>query len=174
MRPNLQRLFRHPLSGIGSAALWLGLTAPSALAAVAGATDSATPSPLATMPPMPSPPPFVLTPPPELSVWPYLVQLVLFTLFMGALAFFGLRFLRDRFPSLQLGLGLVSSTGLKVIDRVAVDPKHTVFVVSLGKRAWLLAGTESHITTVAELSQEDLGGEFAAIVEKEASRRDIS
>lgn len=110
-------------------------------------------------------------PPPELVVWPYLLQLTVFTAVLGAVALYGLRYLKGRFPQLQIGLGLTSSLGLQVVDRVNVDAKRSVFVVKLGGRAWLLAATDQHVTTVAELDPEDMtGGPFDGLVEKENKR----
>jgi flagellar biogenesis protein FliO len=132
----------------------------------------ADPSPLASATPffVSSAAPF--SPPPEIAIWPYLFQLAIFTGLLAAAAFFGLRYLRDKVPGLSVGLGLTSTTGLKIVDRVAVDARRTVFVVALGKRSWLLAATDHTITTVAELDPEDLGSAFDALVDKETKRRE--
>lgn len=132
----------------------------------------ADPTPIASATPffVPSQAPF--NPPPEIAVWPYLLQLAVFTLALSAAAFFGLRYLRDKVPGLSVGLGLTSTTGLKIVDRVAVDARRTVFVVAMGKRSWLLAATDHTITTVAELDPEDLGSAFDALVAKETNRRE--
>jgi flagellar biogenesis protein FliO len=115
-------------------------------------------------------PPPAFQPPPEISVWPYLVQLAIFTLILGGGAYFVLRLLRDKMPGLLPSLGLSSASGLKIVDRVQVDTKRMVFVVALGKRSWLVAATDHAVTTVAELDPEDLGSAFEAIVEKETNR----
>ncbi|MDB5102133.1 MAG: Flagellar biosynthesis protein FliO [Cyanobacteria bacterium RYN_339] len=119
---------------------------------------------------MPTLAPF--TSPPEIAIWPYLLQLIVFTGLLAAGSFFGLRYLKDKIPGLSAGLGLSSATGLKVIDRVAVDARRTVFVVAMGKRSWLLASSDHHITTVAELDPEDLGSAFESLVSKETNRRE--
>jgi flagellar biogenesis protein FliO len=130
----------------------------------------ADPSPTASPFILASPPPFGA--PPEIAVWPYLLQLGIFTALLAAAAFFGLRYLRDKIPGLSVGLGLTSQTGLKIVDRVAVDARRTVFVVAMGKRSWLLAATDHSVTTVAELDPEDLGSAFDALVDKETQRRE--
>lgn len=108
---------------------------------------------------------------PDLNVWPYFIQLVLVTAVVGALGYFALKLLRDRVPS--LGLGLNASRQIRVVDKVVVDPKRLVFLVGVGDRYWLLASTDERITTLAELTKADLEGgkggtaAFADLVENE-------
>ena len=53
-------------------------------------------------------------------------------------------------------------------DRPALDPQRSMFIVSVGKRSWLLAATTTHVTTVAELQPEDRAApDFAGLVAKE-------
>lgn len=130
------------------------------------------PSPSPFLFPSPTPTPVGFGSPPELVVWPYLLQLVVFTAVLAAVALYGLRYLRDKFPGLNLGIGVASATGLRVVDRVTVDAKRSVFVVALGKRAWLLAATDHQVTPIAEIDPAELGNQFASLVEKESQRRD--
>lgn len=106
----------------------------------------------------------------DLAIWPYLLQLAVVTAVVAALAYASLRFARDKLPGLGLGLQQAGKRPLRVLDKVAVDAKRVVFVVAAGKRAWLVAATDTHVVPIAELSPEDLtaaGPDFAGILQKE-------
>lgn len=107
----------------------------------------------------------------DIPILPYLLQLLAVTGVVAALAFFSVKFLRDKAPG--LGLGLNAGKQVKVVDKVVVDPKRMVFVVNVGDRYWLLAATESHVTPVAELTKQDLGGDFAQLLEQEKVRGEM-
>ncbi|MEB3328562.1 MAG: flagellar biosynthetic protein FliO [Candidatus Sericytochromatia bacterium] len=103
---------------------------------------------------------------PELPIGAFLVQFLLVTLLMGAVAYAALRVVRDRFP----GLGRALHRGgrsLRLVDRVALDAQRAAFIVAVGSRHWLLAASGDHVTTVAELSADDLGVSFATLVAQE-------
>lgn len=107
----------------------------------------------------------------DIPIMPYLLQLLAVTGVVAALAFFSVKFLKDKAPG--LGLGLNAGKQVKVVDKVVVDPKRMVFVVNVGNRYWLLAATENHVTPVAELSKQDLGGDFAQLLEQEKVRGEM-
>lgn len=107
----------------------------------------------------------------DIPILPYLLQLLAVTGMVAALAFFSVKFLKDKAPG--LGLGLNTGKQVKVVDKVVVDPKRMVFVVNVGDRYWLLAATESHVTPVAELTKQDLGGDFAQLLEQEKVRGEM-
>ena len=134
---------------------------PSAAAPAAGAwVYSASPAPLAT--------PFQSGGGPDLQIGSYLFQLLVVTAVVCGLGYFGLKLLARQGP--KLGILAPANRQLKLVERLALDPKHSVFVVSVGKRHWLLAATETHVTPVAELAPEDLAGDFARLVEQENPR----
>lgn len=95
----------------------------------------------------------------------YLFQFLLVTVALSAMLFVALRFARDRLPG--LGLALHGGRSLRLVERLTLDPQRAAFIVAVGRRHWLLAASGEHITPVAELTPEDLEGDFAALVEKE-------
>jgi flagellar biosynthetic protein FliO len=102
----------------------------------------------------------------DVPILPYLLQLLVVTAVVGGLGYYSLRFVQNKVPGLKIPHG----KQIHVIDRVALDPKRMMFVVNVGGRYWLLAATEDNVTTVAELSKDDLGGEFAQLLEQEKHR----
>jgi flagellar biogenesis protein FliO len=107
---------------------------------------------------------------PELPIGAFLLQFLLVTAVMGAVAYAVLRLVRERFP----GLGRALQGGgrsLRVVDRVALDAQRAAFIVAVGSRHWLLAASGDHITPVAELAAGDLDASFATLVEQERQTR---
>lgn len=127
-------------------------------------------SPMPTLSPFPSP--MEIGAGPDLPIWPYLVQLAVVTAVVAGLGYLSVRFLRDKVPGIGLPL-LGGGRTVKVLDRVALDAARTVFVVNVGKRYWLLAATETHVTTISELDKADVepapGPDFAQLVDKETN-----
>lgn len=164
----------RPLLALGVATvLWAGLATT-----VLAESPVPSPSPLATASPVVSASPWLTTetPTPEetlavgvggdVPILPYLVQLLVVTAVVGGLGYLSLKVVQDRVP----GLKLASGKQIHVVDRVALDPKRMMFVVNVGGRYWLLAATEMQVTTIAELSKDDLGGQFAQLLEQEKHR----
>jgi len=54
---------------------------------------------------------------------------------------------------------------LRVLERVALDPRKSVFLVEAGSRVFLLGASDQSVNTLAELSREDL----ASLPAREAS-----
>lgn len=142
---------------------------------------SPSPAPSATpaewLSPLPSLSPF---PPglemggPDLPIWPYLIQLAVVTAVVAGLGYLSVRYLRDKVPGIGLPL-LGGGRHVKILDRVTLDAARTAFVVNVGKRYWLLAATETHVTTVAELDRADVEAaqpDFAQLVENERTPRE--
>lgn len=144
----------------------------AALSPVPSATPAEWLSPLPMLSPFPSQLEFGGGP--DLPIWPYLLQLAVVTAVVAGLGYLSLRYLRDKVPGLGLPL-LGGGRVVKLVDRVALDATRTAFVVSVGKRYWLLAATDSQVTTVAELDRAEVeagGPDFAQIVENERKPRE--
>jgi flagellar biogenesis protein FliO len=107
-----------------------------------------------------------------MPVLPYLIQLIVVTGIVGVAGYFSLKLIRDKVPGLGLGLG--ASKQIRIVDKVAVDPKRLVFLVGVGERFFLVAATENSANPIAELSKADLGGDFAQLVEQEKHRGETS
>ena len=170
---------RHLVGLLAAAGLTFGLTLAPALAnspppasiapsAAASALPSAEPTPswLATSAPIEEPLP--LGKPGEMPILPYLLQLLVVTAVVAALGFFSLRYVRDKVPGLAMGPGMGKQ--IRVVEKLVIDAKRMVFMVNVGDRYWLMAATESQVTPIAELSKDDLGGQFARLLEQEKQR----
>jgi flagellar biogenesis protein FliO len=99
---------------------------------------------------------------------PYLIQLIVVTGVVGGLGYLTLQYVQKKMPGLAMG----QATGkqIRLVEKLVVDPRRMVFMVNVGDRYWLCAATETHVTTIAELNKEDLGGQFAHLLEQEKSR----
>ncbi len=148
---------------------------PSASAAMSPAPSAAPTewlSPLPTISPFPTQLEFGGGP--DLPIWPYLLQLLVVTAVVAGLGYLSLKYLRDKVPGIGLPL-LGGGRIVKMVDRVALDATRTAFIVNVGKRYWLLAATESQVTTVAELDRADVEAtkaDFAQLVENERTPRE--
>ncbi|MBO9541986.1 flagellar type III secretion system pore protein FliP [bacterium] len=101
-----------------------------------------------------------LAPAPDLSIGPYLVQLLLVTLLMVGLGYVSLRLTKNgRMPGLTF-----RPKGIKVLDRLALDAKRQLMVVNVGKRNWLVGMSEGGFNAIAELDDEDLTPDFEKLV----------
>ncbi|HEY9721140.1 MAG TPA: flagellar biosynthetic protein FliO [Oscillatoriaceae cyanobacterium] len=118
--------------------------------------------------PVPTPTPAPLGGNPDIPILGYLVQLAVVTALVAGLGYISLKFTRGKLPMLG-NLGLGGQKQIRILDRVAVDPKRLVFLVGVGKRYFLVAATENSATPIAELAQEDLG-DFAQTLEQEKLR----
>lgn len=159
-------------AGLASGALAASPAPSAVLSPAASAAVSASPSPTV------SATPWLITETPapaetmpigtggDVPILPYLIQLIVVTAVVGALGYMSLKLVKDKVP----GLNLASGKQIHVVDRVALDPKRMMFVVNVGGRYWLLAATEMQVTTIAELSKDDLGGQFAQLLEQEKHR----
>ncbi|MEB3285172.1 MAG: flagellar biosynthetic protein FliO [Candidatus Sericytochromatia bacterium] len=112
----------------------------------------------------------VLATAPELPLGTYLVQFFLLTGIVLVLGIFLLRYLRDRLPGLALPSG--GSRNLRVVERVALDPQRSAYILAAGQRQWLLVSSGDRVTTVAELGRHDLTPDFPSAVEKESTQRE--
>ncbi|HEY9855526.1 MAG TPA: flagellar type III secretion system pore protein FliP [Stenomitos sp.] len=98
----------------------------------------------------------------EAGIGPYLVQLLIVTLLMVGLGYVSLRLAKNgRMPGLS-----TRSKGIKILDRLNVDPKRALMVVNVGKRHFLVGMTEGGFNPISELSADDLVPDFAQLVEE--------
>lgn len=98
----------------------------------------------------------------ETGIGPYLVQLVIVTLLMVGLGYVSLRLLKSgRMPGLS-----ARSKGIKVVDRLNLDPKRALMVVNVGKRHFLVGMTDASFQSISELAPDDLVPDFAQLVEE--------
>jgi flagellar biogenesis protein FliO len=139
--------------------------APSAAASVA---PSASPTASWLASPAPEATPFTPGGGMDVPIIPYLIQLLVVTGVVGALGYFSLQYVQKKMPGLALG----QATGkqIRLVEKLVIDPKRMVFMVNVGDRYWLCAATEDSVTTIAELTKNDLGGQFAQLLEQEKQR----
>lgn len=109
---------------------------------------------------------------PELPLGTYLFQFFLLTAIALVVGIFVLRYARDKLPALALPVS--SAKNLRVVERVTLDPQRSAFVLAVGKRQWLLVASGDQVTTVAELSQQDVVPDFGATVEKESKHSETA
>lgn len=108
--------------------------------------------------------PFPTRPPmPELSLAGYLIQLVVVATLTLGLGYLALRFTKNKMSP------LIKGKGIKILERLPVDPKRALLIVGVGERRWLVGMGESEFNTLAELKPEDLppetGGDFGKLVQ---------
>ena len=161
------------------------LLATSVAPAMATSPAPAAPSPVAATaaptaaPTAESAPGFLASPTPEASpflpgsgadvpILPYLLQLLVVTAVVGALGYVSLQYIQKKMPGLVVGN--VTGKQIRLVEKLTIDPKRMVFMVNVGDRYWLLAATEDSVTPIAELSKDDLGGQFARLLEQEKQR----
>jgi flagellar biogenesis protein FliO len=168
------RALRAAMAG---AAIALALVAGPALAVEIGspspaptpsAVGSRAPRAAPTVAPAPSATPFTAGQGNDVQILPYLLQLLVVTGIVGGIGYVTLQYIQKKMPGLAIG----QATGkqLRLVEKLTIDPKRMVFMVNVGNRYWLMASTDTHVTTVAELSKDDLGGQFAQLLEQEKSR----
>jgi flagellar biogenesis protein FliO len=105
----------------------------------------------------------------DVPILPYLLQLLVVTAVVGGLGYVSLKWAQKKMPGLAIGGGAMGKQ-IRVVERLTVDPKRMVFMVNVGDRYWLLAATDTTVTPIAELSKDDLGGQFAQMLEQEKHR----
>lgn len=153
--------------------------APSAIPSVAAsAAPSAAPSAGASVAPSAAPSSEALFASPEplapgaggadVPILPYLIQLLVVTGVVAGLGYVTLQYVQKKMPGLVVGS--VTGKQIRLVEKLTVDPKRMVFMVNVGDRYWLMAATETSVTTVAELTKDDLGGQFARLLEQEKHR----
>ena len=168
---------RQLRTAIAGGLLLAGLAAAPALAVEIGSPSpaptpsvapSASPSALGFLSPEPSATPFVAGSGQDVPILPYLFQLVLVTAVVGGLGYVTLQYIQKKMPGLAIG----QATGkqIRLVEKLTTDSKRMVFMVNVGDRYWLLASTDTHVTTIAELEKNDLGGQFAHLLEQERTR----
>lgn len=159
-------------------ALAAATPAPSPLASIAASpAASVAPSPLVSATPSGS---WLASPSPEadpfkpgggmdVPILPYLLQLLVVTAVVGGLGYLSLKWAQKKMPGLAIGGGAMGKQ-IRVVERLTVDAKRMVFMVNVGDRYWLLAATDTTVTPIAELTKDDLGGQFAQMLEQEKHR----
>jgi flagellar biosynthetic protein FliO len=65
-------------------------------------------------------------------------------------AWFVLRWMARR------GYGTSTNRNLRVIERVMLEPRRSVYLLEAGKRVFLVGSSDQSVTTLAELSRDDL------------------
>jgi flagellar biosynthetic protein FliP len=100
---------------------------------------------------------------PELSLTGYLLQLVVVAALTLGLGYIALKFTKNKISP------MAKSKGIKILERLPVDPKRTLLIVGVGERRWLVGMGESEFNTLAELNPEDLpvaenGPDFGKLV----------
>lgn len=65
-------------------------------------------------------------------------------------AWFVLRWMARR------GYGTGSNRNLRVIERVMLEPRRSVYLLEVGKRVFLVGSSDQSVNTLAELSRDDL------------------
>ncbi|MFN3429955.1 MAG: flagellar biosynthetic protein FliO [Candidatus Sericytochromatia bacterium] len=105
----------------------------------------------------------------DVPILPYLLQLLVVTAVVGGLGYVSLKWAQKKMPGLAIG-GAAMGKQIRVVERLTVDAKRMVFMVNVGDRYWLLAATDTTVTPIAELSKDDLGGQFAQMLEQEKHR----
>ncbi len=131
-------------------------TATAPVAAAAAATAQASASWLPT--PAPLPQPSV-----EYSMGQLLVNLVAVVGLLVLFAWGATRFLKGRLGSLPIGL---KAKGIRVEDRLPIDPQRSVLVLSCGKRRFLVGMTSYAFNPIAEL---DPAQDFQQALEAEVT-----
>ena len=114
---------------------------------------------LQTEMPLPARPPM-----PELSLAGYLLQLVIVGVITLGLGYVALKFTKNKMSPVTKG------KGIKILERLPVDPKRSLMIVGVGERRWLVGMGESEFNTLAELKPEDLpagepGADFGKLVQ---------
>jgi flagellar biosynthetic protein FliP len=108
---------------------------------------------------------FGMRPPmPELSLTGYLIQLVVVAVITLGMGYLALKFTKGKISPLNKG------KGIKILERLPVDPKRSLLVVGVGERRWLVGMGEGSFNTLAELNPEDLpsgaaSGDFGKLVQ---------
>ncbi len=122
--------------------------------------------PLSTLSLTSSPPEsFGMRPPmPELSLTGYLIQLVVVAVITLGMGYLALKFTKGKISPLNKG------KGIKILERLPLDPKRSLLVVGVGERRWLVGMGEGSFNTLAELNPEDLpsgdaSGDFGKLVQ---------
>lgn len=109
--------------------------------------------------------PFPTRPPmPELSLTGYLIQLLIVGTLTLGLGYLALKFTKNKLSPITRG------KGIKILERLPIDPKRSLMIVGVGERRWLVGMGESEFNTLAELNPEDLpttesGGDFGKLVQ---------
>lgn len=92
----------------------------------------------------------------------YLLQLLIVTALMVGLGYVSWRLAKaGRMPGFALG-----ARRIRVLDRLAVDAKRSLMIVTVGKRHWLVGATEHRMDAIAELAEADLAVDFERMVEE--------
>ncbi|MNK60767.1 Flagellar biosynthetic protein FliP precursor [compost metagenome] len=109
--------------------------------------------------------PFPTRPPmPELSLTGYLIQLLVVAILTLGMGYIALKFTKNKLSPITKG------KGIKILERLPIDPKRALMVVGVGERRWLVGMGESEFSTLAELKPEDFpagesGGDFGKLVQ---------
>ncbi len=91
-----------------------------------------------------------MDPPPPPSLGAALAQTLITLAAVCALAWWVLRWAARR------GVGRGPAGVITVVDRVALDPRRTLFVVRVGAKALLLGGSDGSLSVLSELDPATL------------------
>lgn len=97
-------------------------------------------------------------PPPEVPPMPsygsLLLETILALILVCALAYVVLKYgLKWLIPKEKSGLG-----AMKVVDRLPLDGRRTLYMVKIGKKVFLLAATDTSIRSVGEMDASNVEG----------------
>ncbi|GEM_PF-4055 len=89
-------------------------------------------------------------PMPELSLAGYLFQLLVVAVITLGLGYIALKFARDKMNP------LIKGKGIKIFERLPVDPKRALLIVGVGERRWLVGVGDAGFQSLAELEAKDV------------------
>lgn len=135
-------------AGLPSAAPAKASPTPPAATPAAPATPPATPP--AASPTPPATPPAPRSALPQTGFGWLLVQMVLVLLAVCALAYVLLRWGLRRFER----SGALRAGGMRVVERLGLEPRRSLFVVEVARRYFLLGTSENGIALLAEIDAE--------------------
>lgn len=121
------------------------------------AADVATASATASWLPTPAP---IAAPSADSTMGQLLLNLVVLIGILGLFAWGAMTFMKGR---LGMPVGL-KAKGIRVEDRLPIDPQRAILVVSTGKRRFLVGMTNYTFTTIAEL---DAAHDFQHALDRE-------
>ncbi len=92
----------------------------------------------------------------ESGIGGMVMRVVLSLILLIAILYGGMLGMR-RFSG-RVSTGLLKSGAITVVHKQAIAPKKSIYVVKIGNRAMVIGVTDSQISHLADLSQDDLAG----------------
>jgi len=102
----------------------------------------------------PAPPPGVVPPVPSGGFGWLLLQMILVLVAICALAYAVLRYGVRRFQAGPLG----RSRGMRVVQRLGLEPRRSLYVVEIGKKYFVVGVGEGGVSLLSELDAETAAG----------------